>query len=51
MRAPSRGMLFIENCSTAITEGIIYGYSFFFLLIIDETKLKSKVNLYNTEMI
>lgn len=42
MRAPSRGMLFTENCSTAITEGIIYGYSFFFLLIIDEIEVEEQ---------
>lgn len=45
MRAPSRGMLFTENCSTAITEGIIYGYSFFFLLIIDETEVEEQDKL------
>lgn len=42
MRAPSRGMLFTENCSTVITEGIIYGYSFFFLLIIDEIEVEEQ---------
>lgn len=42
MRAPSRGMLFTEKCSTAITERIIYGYSFFFLLIIDEIEVEEQ---------